>query len=73
MKPRWQAKVSAKDEVFDVCVIGGGATGAAGEVKGRSQSGVQKIFGGISTKAARNRKAVRVSASRGTKRGVPTK
>ena len=28
MKPRWQAKVSAKDEVFDVCVIGGGATGA---------------------------------------------
>src|SRR5438046_5365853 len=28
MKPRWQAKVSAKDEAFDLCVIGGGATGA---------------------------------------------
>jgi glycerol-3-phosphate dehydrogenase len=28
MKPRWEEKVSAKEARFDVCVIGGGATGA---------------------------------------------
>ena len=46
MKPRWQAKVSAKDEVFDVCVIGGGATGAgcALDAQLRGGTGIQALM-----------------------------